>query len=101
MRTQLIPRTASLLAAAYAAGIECLFARIARHARHARHADDGRDRSMSQQLPGWNNLLPPKRDLPGQLVAALQPQGDEIDLTNHRLGADRHQAAAELAQHGG
>ena len=75
MQTQVIPRTASLLAAARAAGIECIFARI------ACHTDDGRDRSLSQKLPGWNNLLLPKRDMPGQLVAALQPQGDEIEVT--------------------
>ena len=75
MHAQVIPRTASLLAAARAAGIECLFARI------ACHTDNGRDRSLSQKLPGWNNLLLPKRDLPGQLVPELQPVADEIEVT--------------------
>lgn len=75
MNTQVIPRTAALLASARAAGIECLFARI------ACHTDDGRDRSLSQKLPGWNNLLLPKRDLPGQMVTQLQPVGDEIEVT--------------------
>lgn len=75
MNTQVIPRTAALLASARAAGIECLFARI------ACHTDDGRDRSLSQKLPGWNNLLLPKRDLPGQMVTELQPVGDEIEVT--------------------
>ena len=41
MNHQVIPRTAALLSAARAAGIECLFARI------ACHTDDGRDRSLS------------------------------------------------------
>ncbi len=75
MHGQVIPGTAALLASARAAGIECLFARI------ACHTDDGRDRSLSQKLPGWNNLLLPKRGLPGQIVPALQPVGDEIEVT--------------------
>lgn len=75
MNLQVIPGTAALLAKARAAGIECIFARI------ACHTNDGRDRSLSQKLPGWNNLLLPKRDQPSQLVAALQPVGDEIEVT--------------------
>ena len=75
MHNQVIPGTAALLAKARAAGIECIFARI------ACHTDDGRDRSLSQKLPGWNNLLLPKRGEPSQLVAALQPVGDEIEIT--------------------
>jgi nicotinamidase-related amidase len=75
MHSQVIPGTAALLAKARAAGIECIFARI------ACHTDDGRDRSLSQKLPGWNNLLLPKRGQPSQLVAALQPVGDEIEIT--------------------
>lgn len=75
MRTQVIPGTAALLALARYAGIECVFARI------ACHTDDGRDRSLSQKLPGWNNLLLPKRGMPGQIVPALQPVGDEIEVT--------------------
>ena len=75
MHTQVIPGTAALLADARKAGIECLFARI------ACHTDDGRDRSLSQKLPGWNNLLLPKRGLPGQIVPELQPIGDEIEVT--------------------
>jgi nicotinamidase-related amidase len=56
-------------------GIECLFARI------ACHTSDGRDRSLSQKMPGWNNLLLPKGDMPSQLVPELQPMGDEIVVT--------------------
>jgi nicotinamidase-related amidase len=60
---------------ARARGIECLFARIACHTRN------GRDRSLSQKMPGWNNLLLPKNDHPSQLVPELQPAGDEIVVT--------------------
>jgi biuret amidohydrolase len=75
MHGQLIPRTAALLADARAAGIECIFVRIACHTK------DGRDRSLSQKLPGWNNLLLPKNGQPSQLVPHLQPIGDEIEIT--------------------
>lgn len=75
MHGQVIPRTAAFLARARAAGMECLFARIACHTK------DGRDRSLSQKLPGWNNLLLPKHGQPSQMVAELQPIGDEIEIT--------------------
>lgn len=75
MRKSVIPRTAKMLGLARANGIDCLFARIACHTR------DGRDRSLSQKLPGWNNLLLPKDELPSQLVPELQPVGDEIVVT--------------------
>ena len=75
MRKSVIPRTTKMLELARANGIECLFARIACHTK------DGRDRSLSQKLPGWNNLLLPKDELPSQLVRELQPQGDEIVVT--------------------
>lgn len=75
MRQSVIPNTARMLKWARAAGVECLFARIACHTR------DGRDRSLSQKLPGWNNLLLPKDEQPSQLVPELQPAGDEIVVT--------------------
>ncbi|MEP6563497.1 MAG: cysteine hydrolase family protein [Mesorhizobium sp.] len=75
MHGSVIPNTARLLQLARQNGIECLFARIASHTR------DGRDRSLSQKMPGWNNLLLPKNDAPSQLVAELQPVGDEIVVT--------------------
>jgi biuret amidohydrolase len=75
MHSQVIPRTAALLASARKAGVECIFARI------ACHTDDGRDRSLSQKLPGWNNLLLPKAGRPSQMVDALRPVGDEIEIT--------------------
>jgi len=75
MHGQVIPRIAAMLAHCRARGIECLFARI------ACHKTDGRDRSLSQKLPGWNNLLLPKGEAPSQLVPELAPAGDEIVVT--------------------
>jgi biuret amidohydrolase len=56
-------------------GIECIFARI------ACHTDDGRDRSLSQKMPGWNNLLLPKNEWDAQIVPELAPHDDEITVT--------------------
>jgi biuret amidohydrolase len=75
MHNIVVPRTVKLLAQVRKAGIECLFARIASHTR------DGRDRSLSQKMPGWNNLLLPKNDRPSQIVPELAPVGDEIVVT--------------------
>lgn len=75
MHNQVVPRTAELLKLARASGIECIFARI------ASHTTDGRDRSLSQKMPGWNNLLLPKNEMPSQLVEKLAPIGDEIVVT--------------------
>lgn len=72
MNAQVIPRTIGLLDSFRANGIECLFARIACRTK------DGRDRSLSQKMPGWNNLLLPKDETPSQLVDGLQPRDDEI-----------------------
>jgi biuret amidohydrolase len=75
MHAAVIPNIARLLADLRARGIECLFARIACQTR------DGRDRSLSQKKPGFNNLLLPKDEDPSQIVAALTPQADEIVIT--------------------
>jgi nicotinamidase-related amidase len=75
MRKSVIPNTAQMLNFAREHGIECLFARIACHTK------DGRDRSLSQKMPGWNNLLLPKDEAPSQLVPELQPVADEIVVT--------------------
>ena len=75
MHSTVIPRTADVLARFRKAGIECLFARIACHTL------DGRDRSLSQKMPGWNNLLLPKAGTPSQMIPQLAPQGDEIEVT--------------------
>jgi len=75
MNGMVIPRTAEMLRLARAHGIECLFARI------ACQTADGRDRSLSQKLPGWNNLLLPKDEHASQIVPELSPQGDEVVVT--------------------
>ncbi len=75
MHGTVIPRTAELLKLARSNGVECIFARI------ASHTTDGRDRSLSQKMPGWNNLLLPKNELPSQVVGELAPVGDEIVVT--------------------
>ncbi len=75
MHKTVIPNSVRLLSKLRGAGIECLFARIACHTK------DGRDRSLSQKLPGWNNLLLPKNEAPSQIIDALQPAGDEIVVT--------------------
>ncbi len=72
MNGQVIPRIGKLLKDCRSAGVECIFARIATHTL------DGRERSLSQKMPGWNNLLLPKDGDPSQLVPELQPIGDEI-----------------------
>ena len=75
MHKSVIPRTEEMLKLCRAAGIECLFARI------ACHTGDGRDRSLSQKMPGWNNLLLPKNEHASQIVPQLQAVGDEIVVT--------------------
>lgn len=75
MNQIVIPHTAEMLRLARKHGIECLFARIACQTK------DGRDRSLSQKMPGWNNLLLPKDEHASQLVPQLQPYGDEVVVT--------------------
>lgn len=72
---QVIPRSRAMLDTCRAAGIACCFARI------ACQREDGRDRSLSQKLPGWNNLLLPKEQNASQIVSRLAPREDEIVVT--------------------
>lgn len=72
MHDIVIPNTRHMLARFRDAGMECMFARIACRTK------DGRDRSLSQKMPGWNNLLLPKDEDPSQMVDELEPTGDEI-----------------------
>lgn len=75
MRETVVPAIRRLQDRFRADGHEVLFARI------ACRTGDGRDRSLSQKLPGWNNLLLPKDDWESQIVPELAPQGDEIVVT--------------------
>jgi nicotinamidase-related amidase len=75
MHATVIPAIRALQSRFRRDGHEVLFARIACHTR------DGRDRSLSQKLPGWNNLLLPRDEWQSQIVPEIAPQGDEIVLT--------------------
>ncbi len=75
MHGTVIPTIAKLMERFRAGGYEVVFARI------ACQGQDGRDRSLSQKKPGWNNLLLPKDEWESQIVPQLAPQGDEIVVT--------------------
>jgi biuret amidohydrolase len=75
MHNTVIPTISRLLAEFRGRGLEVIFARI------ACLTADGRDRSLSQKKPGWNNLLLPKDELASQIVPELAPRGDEIVVT--------------------
>ena len=51
------------------------------HARIACLLDDGRDRSLSQKMPGWNNLLMPQSSEESQIIDELAPATGEIVVT--------------------
>ncbi len=70
-----VPNIAKLLDRFRARNLDVLFARI------ACLRTDGRDRSLSQRKPGWNDLLLPKDDHASRIVAALKPLGEEIVVT--------------------
>lgn len=75
MREIVIPTTRALQEAFRTKGIDVI------HARIACLLEDGRDRSLSQKKPGWNNLLLPKDGEASQLTAELAPQPGEIVVT--------------------
>lgn len=72
MRDVVIPNIVAAQALFRDRGLEVLHARIACRTR------DGRDRSLSQKKPGFNDLLLPKDDHASQIVPAVGPVGDEI-----------------------
>lgn len=75
MHGTVIPTIARLADAFRARGLDVLYARI------ACLLPDGRDRSLSQKKPGWNNLLLPKDEAASQIVSAIGPVGPEIVVT--------------------
>jgi nicotinamidase-related amidase len=75
MHRTVVPNIQRLLARFREGGHEVLFARIACQTR------DGRDRSLSQKLPGWNNLLLPKNEWESQILPEIAPVNDEIVVT--------------------
>jgi biuret amidohydrolase len=75
MREIVIPRMRALQEAFRANGIDVI------HARIACLLEDGRDRSLSQKMPGWNNLLMPKHTDASQIIEELAPLPGEIVVT--------------------
>lgn len=75
MRGAVIPNTARLIGEFRARGLDVLFARI------ACLMPDGRDRSLSQRKPGWNDLLLPKDEPASQIVPELAPRPGEVVVT--------------------
>jgi nicotinamidase-related amidase len=75
MRGTVIPRLKALQDRFRAEGLDVL------HARIACQLEDGRDRSLSQKLPGWNNLLMPKDTEASQIIPELAPAPSEIVVT--------------------
>lgn len=72
MHEQVIPNTRRLIDRCRENKIDVIFARI------ACQLPDGRDRSLSQRKPGFNNLLLPKDEWASQIIDALAPHPDEI-----------------------
>jgi len=75
MRGTLIPRLQTLQKAFRDNGLDVI------HARIACQLEDGRDRSLSQKMPGWNNLLMPKDSEASQIIPELAPAPGEIVVT--------------------
>lgn len=75
MHGTVIPNNQRLLEHFRALGLDVLFARI------ACLRADGRDRSLSQKKPGWNNLLLPKDDEASQILPQIAPLDGEIVVT--------------------
>jgi len=72
MKGIVIPTARRMLEYFRGKGMDVFFARIAALRR------DGRDRSLSQRRPGFNNVLLPKDDAPSQIIDALAPQPEEV-----------------------
>jgi biuret amidohydrolase len=75
METIVLPRVRFLQDRFRARGIDVV------HARIACLLDDGRDRSLSQKMPGWNNLLMPKDSEASQILPEVAPLPGEIVVT--------------------
>lgn len=75
MRELVIPNLRRLQETFRVAGMDVI------HARIACLLEDGRDRSLSQKMPGWNNLLMPLTTEASQIVPELAPDPGEIVVT--------------------
>lgn len=75
MRDIVIPNLRTLQDTFRARGMDVI------HARIACLLEDGRDRSLSQKMPGWNNLLMPTSSEESQIVPEVSPAPGEIVVT--------------------
>jgi nicotinamidase-related amidase len=75
MRETVIPNLRALQDTFRIRGIDVI------HARIACLLEDGRDRSLSQKMPGWNNLLMPTTSEASQITPEVAPQAGEIVVT--------------------
>ena len=75
MRAIVIPTLSALQQSFRDTGIDVI------HARIACLLEDGRDRSLSQKMPGWNNLLMPRDSEASQIIPELAPHPGEIVVT--------------------
>jgi len=72
MHNQVIPNIQRLIAMSRTKAINVIYARI------ACQTADGRERSLSQRKPGFNNLLLPKDEWASQIIEQIAPMPDEI-----------------------
>jgi len=75
MRQTVLPNLRALQDAFRGRGMDVM------HARIACLLEDGRDRSLSQKKPGWNNLLMPLDSKASQIAADVAPRQGEIVVT--------------------
>lgn len=75
MREKVIPNIQKLSETCRKQGIPIVYPRIACLTK------SGRDRSLSQKKPGFNNLLLPKDEWESQVINELKPQADDIVIT--------------------
>lgn len=75
MREKVIPNIQKLSETCRKHGIPVIYPRIACLLK------SGRDRSLSQKKPGFNNLLLPKDEWESQVIDELKPRADDIVIT--------------------
>ena len=75
MRETVLPSLRALQDAFRRKGMDVL------HARIACLLEDDRDRSLSQKMPGWNNLLMPLDSEASQIAPEVAPAAGEIVVT--------------------
>ena len=75
MRNTVVPRLRDLQDSFRRAGLDVI------HARIACLLEDGRDRSLSQKMPGWNNLLMPTGSEESQILDEVAPLPGELVVT--------------------